>query len=223
VDNPGATRAPFRMETTMTATLSPTTTYAPVTAVSTPTDPTARLFRVAAVVGPLFLLASSVAWLGGDDQAELRGILTFWAMPFLALAAYGVAGRLQGSSPVGRAVVTALVAIGSCAGAGFATEISMVEHFGVERLMEHDTPSAFLALGLPGPMFPLGLVLLGFLSFRHRTLPRAQALLLAAGGVLFPLSRIPQVAPLAVVTDVLLLAALAPVAFVAGRGSGAQA
>ena len=197
----------------MTATLNtyPTTTIAPTRAAS---DPTARLMSAAALLGPLFFVASSVAWVGGDRYEELRGILTFWAMPFTALAAYGVAGRLRGRSPVGRAVVTALLAIGSCAGAGFATEINMVDHFGVERLMDQDTPSAFLALGIPGPMFAVGLALLGLLSFRFRTLPRAQAVFLALGGVLFPLGRIPQFPELALVTDVLLLAALAPVAFV---------
>lgn len=38
-----------------------TTTTAPATAASTTTDPTARLMRVAALVGPLFLAAASVA------------------------------------------------------------------------------------------------------------------------------------------------------------------
>jgi hypothetical protein len=200
-----------------------TSTIAPATAVGDPGDPTARLVRVAAVVGPLVLAASSVAWLGGDDTEEARGILTFWAFPFMALAVAGIAARLQARSPAGRAVVTALVAIGACAGAGFATEINMVEHFGVERLMEQDTPSAMLVLGMPGLCFPLSLIALGLLSFSYRTLPRAQALLLAAAGVLFPLSRIPQVAGLALVADVLLIAALAPVAFLARRGGTAAA
>jgi hypothetical protein len=220
------------METTMTITLNtdtlnndpdstsiaPTT---PSTAVGDPSDPTARLMRVAAVVGPLVLAASSVAWLAGDDSAELRGILTFWAFPFLALAAYGVASRLQHRSPAGRAVVTALVAIGTCAAGGFATEINMMDHFGVERLMEQDTPSAMLALGMPGLCFPLSLIVLGVLSFTYRTLPRAQALLLTAGGVLFPMSRIPEVAGLALVADALIIAAFAPVAFSARRGRAA--
>jgi hypothetical protein len=199
------------------------TTIAPTSAVGDVGDPTVRLMRVAALVGPLLLAGGSVAWLAGDDAAELRGILTFWAFPFIALAAYGVASRLQQHSPVGRAVVTALVAIGTCAGAGFATEINMVDHFGVERLMDQDTPSAMLALGLPGLAFPLSLIALGALSFTYRTLPRAQALLLAAAGLLFPLSRIPQVAGLALVADVLLVAALAPVAFSARRGRTAAA
>lgn len=209
-------------ERPMTATLD-TITTAPAESASTTSDPTARLMKVAAVVGPLFLVAGSVAWLGGDDRAELRGILTFWAFPFIALAAYGVASRLQGRSPVGRGVVTALVAIGTCGGGAFATEINMGEHFGVERLIDQDTPSALLALGLPGLCMPLSLVVLGLLSYRHQTLPRGQALLLAAGGVLFPMSRIPQVAPLAMVADMLVLAAFAPVAFSTRRGTGATA
>ena len=197
------------MTTTLNTPPTTATTAAPATVGA---DPTARLLRVAAVLGPLFFVASSLAWVAGADYEELRGILTFWAMPFTALAAYGVAGRLQGRSPVGRAAVTALVTIGACAGAGFATEINMVDHFGVERLMDQDTPSAFLALGIPGPMFAVGLALLGLLSFRQRTLPSAQALCLALGGVLFPLGRIPQLPELALATDLLFLAALAPVA-----------
>jgi len=211
----------------VTATLDPRTLddapAVPAAATAPTTDPTARLMRLSAVVGPLILVASSVVWLFGDDLAELRGILTFWAFPFTALAVYGIASRLQGASPVGRAVVTALVAIGACGGAGFATEVNMVDHFGVERLMEQDTPSAFLALGIPGPCFPLAVVVLGLLSLRHATLPRAQALLLAAGGLLFPLSRIPQIAGLAVAADLLILAALAPVARSARRGAAAAA
>jgi len=200
-----------------------TTSPAPRAAEAASTSPADRLMRVAGVVGPLVLLASSLVWIGGDDLAEARGILTFWALPFLALAAYGLAERLDGEAPRGRAVVTALVAIGACAGAGFATEVNMVDHFGIERLMEQDTPSAFLALGLPGLCLPLSLAVLGLLSLRHRTLPRAQALLLTAGGLLFPLGRIPQVAPLAVVTDLLIVGALAPLAWQARPRAGAAA
>jgi hypothetical protein len=178
--------------------------------------------RAAAIVGPVLLLASSAAWIGGDRE-ELRGILTFWSMPFLALAVFGAAGRLRTRAPIGRAVVTALITIGACAGAGFATEASMVEHFGVERLIDQDTTSAMLGLGLPGPLFAVALVVLGVLSFRHRTMPPAAAILLAAGGALFPAGRIPQIAGLAMATDLLLIAAFASVAFTPRRDSGAAA
>lgn len=175
-------------------------------------SPTAGLLILAAVVGPVVLLGSSLAWLAGDDLAELRGILQLWAMPALALALFGIASRLEGSAPVARAVVTALSTIGAVTGGAFALEILMVDHFGTERLIDQDTPSAMLALGLPGPLFPVSMIALGVLSARHRTLPSRQAVMLAAAGVLFPLSRIPQVPALAVIADVLLIAALAPTA-----------
>lgn len=203
----------------MTTTI-PTTPARPLTAVPASTSarpsPTATLFAMAAAAGPALLLGSSIAWLAGDEHAELRGILQFWAFPFLALASVGVASRLERASPVGRAVVTALLAVGACAGAAFANEINMAEHFGTERLMRQDTPSAVFALGIPGLMFPLGLMATGALSMVHRTLPRWQAALLVAGGALFPLSRVPEAAGLAIAADVVILGALLSTA-VTGR------
>ena len=175
-----------------------------------PTSPTARLTRSAAVVGPALMLASSVAWMAGDDAAELRGILQFWALPFLLLGLLGLVALLEGPAPRARAVVTALLAIGACAGASFAQEILMVEHFDVERLMGQETPSAMVALGLPGLMFPLSIVLTGLLSYVHRTQVPLRAGLLALGGFLFPVSRIPQVAGIAVLADAVLLVAMVP-------------
>lgn len=180
-----------------------------------PASPTSALFAMAAAVGPALLLGSSVAWAAGDGSEELRGILQFWSFPFFALAAVGVAARLERSSPVGRAVITAMLAVGAAGGAAFANEINMVEHFGTERLLRQDTPSALVALGIPGVLFPIGLMATGALSVIHRTLPRWQAALLAIGGLLFPLSRIPEVAGLAVLADTLLLAAMAPIAVAA--------
>lgn len=193
----------------MTATTVPTTDLArPADAAS----PTGALMAGAAALGPVVLLGSSLAWLAGDDVAELRGILTFWAFPALALAVVGLAGRLEERAPVGRAVITGLSVVGAVAGGAFAQEINMVDFFGTERLIRQDTPSAMIALGLPGVLFPASVVVTGVLSALHRTLPRRQAGLLAAAGALFPLSRIPEKPALAVVADALLVAALVPAA-----------
>lgn len=173
-------------------------------------SPTATLVALAAGVGPALLAASSVAWI--VDAEELRAILTFWALPALALAVVGVAARLERSAPRTRAFLTALVVLGACAGSAFGLEAAMVEHFGTERLIMQDTPSAMLILGLPGPLFPLSLLVTGIVSFRKRTLAPCSAVLLAVAGALFPMSRIPQIPALALVADLILLAALAPVA-----------
>lgn len=174
-------------------------------------SPTARLLTASAAIGPVLLLSSSIAWMAGDDLAELRGTLQFWAIPFLVLGLVGIASRLERPAPTARAAITCLLAIGGAAGASFANEILVVDQFDVERLMHQDTPSALLALGLPGLCMPFSIVLTGLLSRVHRTLPATRAALLVAGGVLFPMSRIPAIAELAVVADLVLVAAIVPV------------
>ncbi|WP_421121581.1 hypothetical protein ACE2AJ_09440 [Aquihabitans daechungensis] len=86
--------ATVRPSDTTTARLRPAPT--PIDAAA-PSSPTARLITAAAVAGPVLLLASSVAWVADAD--ELRGILQFWAMPFLALGLIGIASRLEGPAP----------------------------------------------------------------------------------------------------------------------------
>lgn len=181
--------------------------------------PTERLMGLAAGVGPVLLAGSSLAWLAGDDHAELRGVLMFWAVPALALTITGLAGRLDRAAPAGRAVITTMMAIGAVAGGAFAQEINMVDFFGTERLLRQDTPSAVIALGLPGLLFPISMITTGVLSAVHRTMPRAQALLLAVAACGFPLSRIPEQPGIAVVADLLLSVALVPVAVSAVRRS----
>lgn len=179
--------------------------------------PTGRVMAVAAAVGPVLLAAASVAWLAGDDYAEVRGILTFWAFPALLLAGLGLVARFGEQAPRARAVLTTTLAIAAVAGGAFATEVNMVEHFGVERLIDEQTPSAMLALGLPGLLLPVSLVATGILSYQLGTMPRLQAGLLVVGGAMFPLSRIPEVPGLALAADLVLLAALVPVALRASR------
>lgn len=184
-------------------------------------SPTAALVRGAAVVGPLLLLGSSIAWAVGPEVAELRGSLQFWAFPFLGLALMGIATRLEQPAPLARAVLTAMFAIGMVAGGSFAQEILMVDFFGVERLLRQPTPSAVLALGLPGVLLPIGTAVMGLVFLVHRTVPAKVCLALVVGGLLFPMSRIPELAGLAVVADIVLLVALAAASRTTPTGSAA--
>lgn len=182
-------------------------------------SPTASLGRAAATAGPVLLLGSSVAWAVGPDVAELRGSLQFWAFPFLGLALMGIATRLEVPAPRARAVLTAMFAIGMVAGGSFAQEILMVDHFGTERLLRQPTPSALLALGIPGVLLPIGTTVMGLMALVHRALPPKVCLLMAAGGLMFPMSRIPELAGLAIAADLVLLVALVA----ASRASSAAA
>ena len=186
-------------------------------AVAAGQTPTKRLAAYAAGVGPALLLAASFAWLAGDDSAELRGILSFWAFPALLLAGLGLLARFEDEAPRARAILTATLGIAAVAGGAFATEVNMVEHYGIERFIDQETPSAMLALGMPGLLFPISMVAIGALSYRLGTMPRVEAALLAVGTAFFPLSRIPEIPELAIVADLVLVAALAPTAIRALR------
>lgn len=200
----------------MTATVERPTGH-PSSEVDAAQTPTQRAMAYAAGVGPVLLLAASFAWLAGDDYAEWRGILGFWAFPALLLAGLGLLARLEDHAPRAKAALTATLAVAAVAGGAFATEVNMVEHFGIERLIDQQTPSAMLALGLPGLLFPISMVVIGVLSYRFATMPRIEAALLAVGTAAFPLSRIPEIPELAVVADLVLVAALAPTAIRALR------
>lgn len=199
----------------MTATA--TSVFAPSISVPAAQTPTQRVLAYAAGVGPVLLLAASFAWQAGDGYAEWRGILGFWAFPALLLAGLGLLARFEDEAPRARAVLTATLGIAAVAGGAFATEVNMVEHFGIERLIDQQTPSAMLALGMPGLLFPVSMVAIGVLSYRLGTMPRIEAALLAVGTAVFPMSRIPEIPELAIVADLVLVAALAPTAIRALR------
>lgn len=61
----------------------------------------------------------------------------------------------------------------------------------------------------PGIFFPLGLITLGIALFRYRPVMRWNGLLLAVGGVLFPIGRAANVLPAVIACDLVLATAFA--------------
>lgn len=172
---------------------------------------------VSLVLGPLFGVASSLAWLA--DAQEWRGILSFWMVVFLGVGLSGILlRRLSEPAPVAAAVVGLTLAAGLAAGAAYSAETAIVDVFGIDRLNNEGAISSVLLLRLPGLMLPLSILALAWFSLRHRTIDRIPAFLLALGAVAFPVSRIPEIAGIALVSDLLLLAALTPVAIGVLRG-----
>lgn len=172
---------------------------------------------VSLVVGPALLAASSVAWIA--DSPQVRGALAFWAIVLVGVGLHGIVlRRLAEPAPTAHAVLGVTLAAGVAAGAAFAVEMLMVDTFAVDRLVETGDPAAILTLNLPGTMFPISVIAIGVFSWRKQTLPVASALLLALAGIVFPMSRIGEVAALAVVSDLLLVAATAPIALAVLRG-----
>jgi hypothetical protein len=174
-----------------------------------------RLVGAATIVGPGLLLASSVAWAAGADAA--RAPLMQWGFIGFGLALLGFGFRLLQRSPNLATALFALAIVTTAAGGGYSAEMAIVDHFGIERL-NAQTLVAILVLNVPGTMFPVSLLLAAFASWRTGLMATPHAGVLALGAVLFPVSRIPEVAALAIGSDLLVFAALAPIGLAVLRG-----
>ena len=178
------------------------TAAAPPPPAATRPAPADLVVAVATIVGPLLLLASSVAWLA--DAGELQAILLMWAMIGLGLSIVGFSQRLRAAQPWAAAIVLGIGIIGTAAGAGYAVEAAIVDHFGIERMNDQDTLATLFVLQIPGILFPLSLVAAAVASWRARLLTPIHAGLIAVGALMFPASRIPEIAGLAVTADAVL-------------------
>lgn len=168
---------------------------------------------IAAVVGPLLLLASTVAYISGGDgmnHGEVGGIVQVWAFVALTVAALGLARRLEPHAHRAAALLALLVVVGGASGVGYGIDSVHVDVAAVESLQDVDSAAAPLALQLPGIVWPIGMVLLGVMLARTGAAPRVFAIALAVGSALFPAARIPDIEAVAVASDVLLAVALVP-------------
>lgn len=172
---------------------------------------------MALILGPALWAAASVAWMA--DAVELRAILTFWAVVFTGVGLHGVIlRRLAEPAAFVHAVLGLTLAAGLAAGAGFAVELAMTETFGIDRLVDAGQASSVLTLQLPGLLYPLSLIGIGVASWRKNTMPGMSGVLVALAGLIFPISRIGEVAGVALASDLLLVVATAPVAVGVVRG-----
>lgn len=178
------------------------------------TSPVRRLTMAAAVVGPVAMLASTIAFVAngaGISEGEAAGAIQVWAAIAYGVALAGLARALARSAPRAAAAVTALGIAGACGTAAYG-----MDAIG-QAVLDGDvyaSPAVPFALRIPGLLFPLALLVLGVAVARSAAAGRARlaAWALVAGAVLFPVGRIADLAPLALVTDVALLGALPAVA-----------
>lgn len=167
------------------------------------------LARACLAGGPLLLAASTFFWTDGR-YGPTGGTLLVLAMP---LWTYGIVALLDGmreTLPRYAAAVLLLALFGAIGGAAFGFQGFFESVHGVDErtaqaaLADHPVTGWLLLWGL-GPMFPAALFALGAGLTRTRQLPRTAALLMCAGALLFPLSRIPRLEWVAHLVDVVLL------------------
>lgn len=194
----------------MTITPTHDVTTLPATGIGAAAPPLARLTTVAAVVAPVAMLASTIAFAAngaGISEGEAPGAILVWAAVAYGVALVGLARVVEVGSPRLAAAVTALGVAGACGTAAYGLDAIQQAVLAGDV---YSSPAVPFALRIPGLLFPLALLVLGVAMARTATggRDRLAAWALVAGAVLFPVGRIADLAPVALVTDAVLLGAL---------------
>lgn len=174
------------------------TTHEPTTHVSARD----RVHGGALLVAPLLLLASSIAYYVIGSQVA-GGVIAIYAIASVALAAPALTRPLDATMPRTATTLTALIIFCFVAGGVPFNVAAIMVASGATPLQEL---AVFPVIALPGVIGPLALVATGVALYRAGAAPRFAPIALALGGLLFPISRIGQIAPLAIAVDLLLCA-----------------
>ncbi len=190
-------------------------------------SPRTRVLGGAMIAAPVLTLASTLAYTAGDGMGAdpVGGSVQVYAFVATSLAIVGLTRLLEAPLPRVSAVLTILGMLGVAGGVAFGIDSIVYADDPVAALSEQESAAAGLALFLPGITYPLALIGIGLSLAMTGVTARWSALTLALGGLLFPMSRIPGIEPLAVIADVVLLVGLAPIGWsvLTGRWRTARA
>lgn len=177
---------------------------------------TVRITGIAAILAPLLLLASSLAYItdgNGINDGHVGGTIGVWSCFAFLLAFIGIHRVLEPEAPRAAPLMLVVATIGAAAGVGFNIDGIMAAEFGRDAVDDLTESSAFALLAyLPwGLFFPIGLIGTGVLMWRTNTFSRISAGLTVCGGVLFVTSRPARIDAAAVLGDCALILALVPI------------
>ncbi|ADD43988.1 hypothetical protein [Stackebrandtia nassauensis] len=182
-----------------------------------------RILRTTSLIlGPLSLAASTFFWEDGR-YGVTGGVLVALASTAWIYGLLGVWEHLRDRSPLLSAVGIVLTVVGTFGGIAFGTQGFFEGIFDVSGAESLDAAARYpvaswFVLWLPGPLFPISLMLLGAMLLRLRVTPVPVAVALMLGGLAFPASRVSRVDLIAHGADVVLLAASAALALLVARG-----
>jgi hypothetical protein len=180
----------------------------------------ARVYGVAAFLGPLLLLAATIGFIvegEGINHGVLGGTIGVWSAFTMIIAMMGVLRLLEVNRPRAAPILTILAVSGFAAGSAFDVEAAfraMVPGFddAVNASVDDGSGAIAIFMFIPWGWFaPLSLILLGIFLWRSRTSPWWTGALMIAGGVLFVVGQMERVGLLAAVSNVVLLLAFAPI------------
>ena len=186
----------------------------------------ARFTAVLAILGPLLLLASTVAFVtvgNGINNGVLGGTINVWSCIVFIPAFAGIYRLLEPARPRLAAWLTLVAAAAFVGGTGFGHGAIYEDALGSEALLAVDEhPISLLALLPWGWMGPVTFALAGAFLWRAGVVPWWNGALLILGGVLFVTGRPARIDAIAIITDVVLLVALTAIAvrlFAAARAA----
>lgn len=183
-----------------------------------------RIYGGAAVLGPLLLLASTLAYITAGDginNGVLGGTIGVWSCFTLAVGLVGILRVLEPVAPKAAPALAALAIIAFSGGVAFnvsAIYLAAFDRDFVEDMSAGDEIGIFAFL--PWGLFaPLTFVLVGVVLWRTRAVARWSAALFVAGGILFVMGRPERINAIAITTDVVLILAIAPIGWAIFTGS----
>jgi hypothetical protein len=180
----------------------------------------ARVYGVAAFLGPLLLLAATIGFIvegEGINHGVLGGTIGVWSAFTMIIAMMGVLRLLEVNRPRAAPILTILAVSGFAAGSAFDVEAAfraMVPGFddAVDAAVDDGSGTFVIFMFVPWGWFaPLSLILVGIFLWRSRTTPWWTGALMIAGGVLFVVGQMERIGLLAAASNVVLLLAFAPI------------
>ena len=158
-----------------------------------------------------------MAFAAGSEPA--RGVLQFYAAALFMFVLVTLAQTVAAGAPRAAVALALLAVVGMTAGAGFAVDNIHGALLDDAYLVDDGGTAGILVSQIPGLMGPIAWVGFGVALLQAGVQPRWSGWALIAGGILFPVSRIGDIAPLAIADDLIFLVALAPLGLALMQGA----
>ncbi|MFC5184627.1 hypothetical protein [Actinomadura harenae] len=161
------------------------------------------------ILAPVLQAISTFFW-QADRQGISTGTLIVLSTPCWIVGLAYIFHDIEKRVPRYAAIAFPLAVYGCVGGASFGLQGMYEELFGVSHdhtvdLIGQHPAAAFITLWMGGPLFPMSLIALGAVLTRIKYVPLPTGALIVAGGIIFPLSRIPREATIAHMADLILL------------------